>query len=54
MLAVCQWTDSDHGGGVEEAVTEDHVGSPERLGTVNYVRFRSQWQSMFIHISKYI
>ena len=27
----CQETDLDHGGGSGEDVTEDHVGSPERL-----------------------
>jgi hypothetical protein len=37
MLALRHWTDSDHRGGVEEAVTEDQVGSPERLYTVSGV-----------------
>lgn len=32
MLAACQLTLADHGGGVEDDVTDDQVGSPERLG----------------------
>ena len=31
MLALTQFTDSDHGGGVLDDVTADHVGSPDRL-----------------------
>ena len=31
MLAACQLTLVDHGGGVEEDVTDDQLGSPERL-----------------------
>jgi hypothetical protein len=31
MFAFCHWTDLDHSGAVGEDVTEDHVGSPERL-----------------------
>ena len=31
MLALTQFTDSDHGGGVLEDVTADQVGSPDRL-----------------------
>lgn len=32
MLALTQFTEVDQGGGVDEAVTADQVGSPERLG----------------------
>jgi hypothetical protein len=32
MSALAQFTDLDHAGGVGEEVTEDQVGSPERLG----------------------
>jgi hypothetical protein len=31
MSAACQVTELDQDGGVDDEVTEDHVGSPERL-----------------------
>ncbi len=31
MSAFCQETEVDHGGGLGEEVTVDHLGSPERL-----------------------
>lgn len=31
MFAACHLTLLDHGGGSAEEVTEDHVGSPDRL-----------------------
>lgn len=31
MFALCQLTFVDHGGGSEDDVTADHVGSPDRL-----------------------
>jgi len=34
MLAACQLTLVDHGGGVEEDVTDAQLGSPERLHSV--------------------
>ena len=36
MSALCHWTLLDHVGGVEAAVTDDQVGSPDRLYMVNY------------------